>query len=184
MLSEEEQNAIEFFKECIEKDHLFEEDFVLYNMNIILNLINRLQQESVMKIMKQDLKIKQNEKLINLMATAFYKKYKAELLLEYGFENKKELIKYFSDKINKTVTGEICDISNFIDNKIDKQLEIGTVVQFNFAHKWCGSFGYIYEIKGERIGVAVPIPQKGIAYIFTSKDEFNVIGKTDLLPGE
>lgn len=34
------------------------------------------------------------------------------------------------------------------------------VVQFNENHKWCGCFGFIKEIKGDRIMVGVPIPQK------------------------
>ena len=50
------------------------------------------------------------------------------------------------------------------------------VVQFNESHKWCGSFGFINEIKGERIMVGVPIPQKGTAYIFCKRNEFDIIG--------
>ena len=56
------------------------------------------------------------------------------------------------------------------------------VVQFNESHKWCGSFEFINEIKGERIMVGVPIPQKGTAYIFCKRNEFDIIGETDLLP--
>ena len=56
------------------------------------------------------------------------------------------------------------------------------VVQFNESHKWCGCFGFINEIKGDRIMVGVPVPMQGTAYIFCTKDEFDYIGKTDLLP--
>ena len=53
------------------------------------------------------------------------------------------------------------------------------VVQFNESHKWCGSFGFINEIKGERIMVGVPIPQQGTAYIFVMENEnaIEYIGK-------
>lgn len=40
------------------------------------------------------------------------------------------------------------------------ELRRGYVVQFNENHKWCGCFGFINEIKGERIMVGVPIPQQ------------------------
>lgn len=43
-------------------------------------------------------------------------------------------------------------------------------------------FGFINEVKDERIMVGVPIPQQGTAYIFCNKSEFDVIGETDLLP--
>ena len=34
------------------------------------------------------------------------------------------------------------------------------VIQFNEKHKWCGCFGFIEEVKDERIMVGVPIPQQ------------------------
>ena len=39
--------------------------------------------------------IKQKDKQIDLMAEIFYKRFKAELLLEYGFENEEQLKQYF-----------------------------------------------------------------------------------------
>ncbi len=56
------------------------------------------------------------------------------------------------------------------------------VVQFNEKHKWCGSFGFIEEVKDERIMVGVPVPQQGTAYIFCKREDFDIIGETDLLP--
>ena len=56
------------------------------------------------------------------------------------------------------------------------------VVQFNESHKWCDSFGFINEIKDERIMVGVPIPQQGTAYIFCKRTDFDIIVETDLLP--
>ena len=41
------------------------------------------------------------DKIIDLMAEIFYKRFKAELLLEYGFENEEQLKQYFADKIEK-----------------------------------------------------------------------------------
>lgn len=39
------------------------------------------------------------DKQIDLMAEIFYKRFKAELLLEYGFESKKEIKQYFERKV-------------------------------------------------------------------------------------
>lgn len=39
------------------------------------------------------------DKIIDLMAEVFYKKFKAELLLEYGFENEEQLKQYFERKV-------------------------------------------------------------------------------------
>ena len=56
------------------------------------------------------------------------------------------------------------------------------VVQFTENHKWCGCLGIIEEIKqcedDVRYLIGVPVPQQGIAYIFSmeSKDEFEPIG--------
>lgn len=77
-------------------------------------------------------------------------------------------------------------------------MKVGTVVQFNENHKWCGSFGYIAridEVMGDffidsgklqkfmRYQVAVPIPEKGTAYIFVMSIEnaLDIIGETDLM---
>ena len=45
--------------------------------------------------------IKKQEKQIDLMAEIFYKRFKAELLLEYGFENEEQLKQYFADLVEK-----------------------------------------------------------------------------------
>ena len=39
------------------------------------------------------------DKQIDLMAEIFYKRFKAELLLEYGFESKEEIKQYFERKV-------------------------------------------------------------------------------------
>lgn len=43
----------------------------------------------------------QLKKQIDLMAEIFYKKFKAELLLEYGFEDEEQLKQYFERKVKK-----------------------------------------------------------------------------------
>ena len=45
--------------------------------------------------------IKQKDKQIDLMAELVYKRFKAELLLEYGFENEDQLKQYFADLVEK-----------------------------------------------------------------------------------
>lgn len=62
-------------------------------------------------------------------------------------------------------------------------MKVYDVVQFNETHKWCGCLGIINEIKGEKIMVGVSIPQQGIAYIYTCKEELEFIGKAVLIPG-
>ena len=46
-------------------------------------------------------KLKQKDKQIDLMAELVYKRFKAELLLEYGFENEEQLKQYFADLVEK-----------------------------------------------------------------------------------
>ena len=45
--------------------------------------------------------IEELEKMVELMAEIFYKRFKAELLLEYGFENEEQLKQYFADLVEK-----------------------------------------------------------------------------------
>ena len=57
------------------------------------------------------------------------------------------------------------------------------VVQFNELHKWCGCLGIVTEAspEGDRYLIGVPIPQKGTAYIFATRIEFEVIGEAVLV---
>ncbi len=62
--------------------------------------------------------------------------------------------------------------------------EKGDLVQFTESHKWCTCIGIITEIKqcGDdvRYMIGVPIPEQGIAYIFSmqSNNEFEYVGKS------
>ena len=66
------------------------------------------------------------------------------------------------------------------------------VVQFNENHKWCGSLGIVTKITETDKGkdfiyrVAVPIPEKGIAYIrvLDSENAVEYIGRAVLTDSE
>lgn len=47
--------------------------------------------------------IKKKDKQIDLMSKIFYKRFKAELLLEYGFENEEQLKQCFANKVNSKI---------------------------------------------------------------------------------
>lgn len=107
-MTEEEKKAIEYYSD---KEVSFSVDFdtekLLKSLGIteedsfenhqiriktLLNLINKLQKET-----------EEKNKQIDLMAELFYKRFKAELLLEYGFENKEELKESFRKEVEKDV---------------------------------------------------------------------------------
>lgn len=64
------------------------------------------------------------------------------------------------------------------------------VVQFNERHKWCGSLGIVTKItetdKDSMYMIAVPIPEKGIAYIrvLDSENAIEYIGRAVLTDSE
>lgn len=59
------------------------------------------------------------------------------------------------------------------------------VIQFNESHKWCATFGYIHRTKGKDLYmIAVPLPEQGTAFIFAKRDEFDIVGATDLILGD
>lgn len=70
-------------------------------------------------------------------------------------------------------------------------IRIGTVVQFNEKHKWCGCLGIITKAKEYQKGnirymVGVPIPERGTAYIFVMQDDLamEIIGDAVLMESE
>ena len=94
------QKQIDYFKEqikfieAVDCDY-YEEEYELYK--------NRIKQFStVLSIIKeQQEELKKQDKQIDLMAELVYKRFKAELLLEYGFENEEQLKQYFADLVEK-----------------------------------------------------------------------------------
>ena len=58
--------------------------------------------DTVLSLIKeQQEEIEKKDKQIDLMAELVYKRFKAELLLEYGFENEEQLKQYFADLVEK-----------------------------------------------------------------------------------
>ena len=116
MLSEEEKQAIEYAKSLIE---LFDSGVPLNyleqendNLKLFLNLIEKLKKEneelkeeniSLFEDLKNWKKLngEKNRQLlilnkqIDLMAEYMFNKNKAQLIIEYGIENKEQLIKEF-----------------------------------------------------------------------------------------
>ena len=70
-------------------------------IDIALSLI-KAQQEEISKyktLYERALSdVVKTDKQIDLMAEIFYKRFKAELLLEYGFESKEEIKQYFESR--------------------------------------------------------------------------------------
>ena len=91
---------IDYMKNEIRFSQEFCEDNVFVTLRIepISKIIENLEQshKDVLELTKE---IEQKDKQIDLMAEIFYKRFKAELLLEYGFESKEEIKQYFERKV-------------------------------------------------------------------------------------
>lgn len=111
-MTNKEREAIERLNK--DKNHpLACGDITIVNVNdldTVLSLIKE-QQEEIEKLKNKEVLIKryfkkcdlikQKDKQIDLMAELVYKRFKAELLLEYGFENEEQLKQYFADLVEK-----------------------------------------------------------------------------------
>lgn len=62
-LSEEEKKAIAYLNDCIIRENIFEEDFALYNIEILIKLINKLLNENKNEIKARDILAQLNETL-------------------------------------------------------------------------------------------------------------------------
>ena len=59
------------------------------------------------------------------------------------------------------------------------------VIQFNESHKWCATFGYIHRTKGKDLYmIAVSSPGQGAAFIIAKRNEFDIVGATNLILGD
>ena len=62
------------------------------------------------------------------------------------------------------------------------------VVQFTENHKWCGCLGIVSKDKGydhpRRYVIGVPLPEKGIAYIFDDGSNIERIGEAVMVEQE
>ena len=74
---------------------------LLYDDYYMLKNVLEVVENQERKIIKQQEKIEKRDKIIDLMAELVYKRFKAELLLEYGFENEEQLKQYFADLVEK-----------------------------------------------------------------------------------
>ena len=118
-MTTEQREAIEICKEkIIESFYDFPnptsielKDTDVEAIEIVLSLIkeqekyikdaNDITEEMNGDIMRLIYELKQKDKQIDLMAELVYKRFKAELLLEYGFENEEQLKQYFADLVEK-----------------------------------------------------------------------------------
>ena len=85
--------------------------FALYNIEILINLITKLQKENKNEIRARDLlaqlnetlkkEIKEKDKQIDLMAEVMFKNNTAQLIIEYGIENKEQIIKEFEKLVKE-----------------------------------------------------------------------------------
>lgn len=58
--------------------------------------------QTVLSMLKeQQEENKKKDKIIDLMTEIFYKRFRAELLLEYGFESEEQLKQYFKKKVEQ-----------------------------------------------------------------------------------
>ena len=97
-MTTEQRKAIEICKEkIIESFYDFPnptsielKDTDVEAIEIVLSLIKEQQE-----------KMENKDKQIDLMAELVYKRFKAELLLEYGFENEEQLKQYFAGLVEK-----------------------------------------------------------------------------------
>ena len=92
-MRDEQREAIDTLKEITENDLLnyWEGPEKPYNaIDTVLSLIKEQQE-----------KMENKDRQIDLMAELVYKRFKAELLLEYGFENEEQLKQYFADLVEK-----------------------------------------------------------------------------------
>ena len=120
-MTNEQREAVEFLEfykqHCLKKEienmdnyeTIHDGDFVSKNLDTVLALIKE-QQDKIAKYEKiykeYDCyrwvkELDKKDKQIDLMAELVYKRFKAELLLEYGFENEDQLKQYFAGLVEK-----------------------------------------------------------------------------------
>ncbi len=91
-MTNEQREAIEMIEDI--KNNAWTTKYIMSSdskkADVILSLIKEQEEE-----------IEKKDKQIDLMAELVYKKFKAELLLEYGFENEEQLKQYFAELVEK-----------------------------------------------------------------------------------
>lgn len=95
-MTKEQREAIDRLKDDIKyadmRDTVDDDCTICFidDLDTVLSLIKEQQEE-----------IEKKDKQIDLMAELVYKRFKAELLLEYGFENEEQLKQYFAGLVEK-----------------------------------------------------------------------------------
>ena len=74
---------------------------LIKEQEIYIKKYNDTTEEMNRDIRKLISEIQKKDKQIDLMTEIFYKRFKAELLLEYGFENEEQLKQYFVELAEK-----------------------------------------------------------------------------------
>ena len=109
-MTNEQREAIEYLKESV---LIYKNTIPKLSQAIdtVLSLIKEQQiyikkyndttEEMNRDIRKLISEIQKKDKQIDLMTEIFYKRFKAELLLEYGFENEEQLKQYFAELAEK-----------------------------------------------------------------------------------
>ena len=116
-MTKEEKEAIETMKRWIEyekqnKDKINKANELIEIQETVLNLIQKQDKEiehwkkgferelennrkNTCELLKQDLIIREKDKQIDLILDVFFKRFTAQLVLEYGIENKEQLKQKF-----------------------------------------------------------------------------------------
>ena len=124
-MTTEQREAIDKLKNLLAKGKygiagktlLYEDYYMLKNvLEVIENQERKIikQQEEIKNLQKEvneenkrcmilANKDKFKEQVIDLMTETFYKRFKAELLIEYGFENEEQLKQCFANKVNSKI---------------------------------------------------------------------------------
>ena len=109
-MTNEQRGAIEYLKESVLiykktipkiSDAIDTVLSLIKEQEIYIKKYNDTTEEMNRDIRKLISEIQKKDKQIDLMAEIFYKRFKAELLLEYGFENEEQLKQYFADLVEK-----------------------------------------------------------------------------------
>lgn len=97
-MTKEQEEAIERLNSFIKVN----KDFFENQGNMLINKKDIQDIDTVLSMLQeQQEENKKKDKIIDLMTEIFYKRFRAELLLEYGFESEEQLKQYFKKKVEQ-----------------------------------------------------------------------------------
>lgn len=115
MLSEDEKKLLKIFKAQVEKEETEYFSVNVYTQLLydshktVLNIIEKLEKEN--EVLKRALdketadrsndllELQKKDKMIDLIINTVYKRFKTELVLEYGFENEEQFKQCFERRV-------------------------------------------------------------------------------------